>query len=112
MRKEALMVEFIIATGVENSYPTTVVKDAVGIERTLRRDQMRETGHYDHWERDFALVHELGIRHLRYGPPYYLVQKESGECNFSLSPEEIGATKRFDMGERLEALYRLNITPI
>lgn len=106
------MTEFIFATGVENSYPMTMVKDALGKERPFRRDQMRETLHYDFWKKDFALVRELNISYLRYGPPYYLIQKRSGECNFVLKPEDIGATEKFDMQERLDELHRLNITPI
>ncbi|MBW0000502.1 MAG: family 1 glycosylhydrolase [Verrucomicrobia bacterium] len=106
------MAEFIFATGIENSYPLTMVKDAGGIVRPLRRDQMKETGHHDLWEEDFALVEKLGIPFLRYGPPYYLVQEASGKCNFSLKPEQIGAHKRFDMRERLDALCGLGITPI
>ena len=106
------MADFILATGIENSYPLTFVKGGDGKETPFRRDQMRETRHYDLWRRDFALVRELGIDYLRYGPPYYLVQAPSGECRFSLRPEEIGAAERFDMRERLDALYGLGITPI
>src|SRR3982750_2084513 len=55
---------FLFATGIENSNPT--------IENgRVRRDQMEECGHYRCWERDFALVEELGIRFLRYGPPLH-----------------------------------------
>ena len=50
------MTEFIFATGVENSYPMTMVKDALGKEQPFRRDQMRETLHYDFWKKDFALL--------------------------------------------------------
>ena len=54
---------FLFATGIENSYP----KLAGGV----RIDQMEKCGHYERWEEDFALVSELGIGALRYGPPYY-----------------------------------------
>jgi len=55
---------FLFATGIENSIPTIQ-------NGRVRRDQMEECGHYLHWERDFELVEELGIRFLRYGPPLY-----------------------------------------
>src|SRR3954447_25470582 len=55
---------FLFATGIENSYPTIQ-------NGRVRRDQMEECGHYRLWERDFALVEELGIRFLRYGPPLH-----------------------------------------
>ena len=54
---------FLFATGIENSYPTL----ATG----ARVDQMEKCGHYARWEEDFALVRELGLSALRYGPAYY-----------------------------------------
>jgi beta-glucosidase/6-phospho-beta-glucosidase/beta-galactosidase len=32
---------------------------------------MAKCGHYRRWQEDFALVKELGLEYLRYGPPYY-----------------------------------------
>ena len=54
---------FLFATGIENSYPT--------IANGRRIDQMDKCGHYARWEEDFALVRELGLTALRYGPAYY-----------------------------------------
>lgn len=54
---------FFFATGIENSYPT--------LPGGARVDQMAKCGHYDRWEEDFALVRELGVHALRYGPAYY-----------------------------------------
>jgi beta-glucosidase len=54
---------FFFATGIENSYPT--------IANGNRIDQMDKCGHYARWEEDFALVKELGLGALRYGPAYY-----------------------------------------
>jgi beta-glucosidase/6-phospho-beta-glucosidase/beta-galactosidase len=55
---------FIFATGIENSVPT--------IEGgKVRMDEMEKCGHYKHWRTDFALVQELGINFLRYGPPLH-----------------------------------------
>jgi beta-glucosidase len=54
---------FLFATGIENSYPT--------LASGVRIDQMDKCGHYTRWEEDFALVRELGLNALRYGPPYY-----------------------------------------
>jgi beta-glucosidase len=55
---------FMFATGIENSNPT------VGSGK-VRVDEMEKCGHYRHWKTDFALVTELGIRFLRYGPPLH-----------------------------------------
>ena len=57
---------FMFATGIENSYPTIQWQG-----KTIRRDEMEECGHYKRWREDFDLVKELGIEHLRYGPPLY-----------------------------------------
>jgi beta-glucosidase/6-phospho-beta-glucosidase/beta-galactosidase len=57
----------MFATGIENSYPTIRLPDG----SVKRVDEMAKTFHYDHWERDFGLVKEMGIEYLRYGPPYY-----------------------------------------
>jgi len=54
---------FFFATGIENSYPT--------LRSGARVDQMEKCGHYARWEEDFALVRDLGLDALRYGPPYY-----------------------------------------
>jgi len=55
---------FMFASGVENSNPTIA-------HGRIRRDQMAECGHYDHWGTDFALAAQLGIRVLRYGVPLH-----------------------------------------
>jgi beta-glucosidase/6-phospho-beta-glucosidase/beta-galactosidase len=60
---------FVFATGIECSYPT--VSDVAG--RRARVDQLEQTFHYRYWQQDLALVRELGLRWLRYGPPYYRV---------------------------------------
>lgn len=54
---------FLFATGIENSYPT--------LPGGKRIDQMEKCGHYARWEEDFALVGEMGLNTLRYGPAYY-----------------------------------------
>ena len=57
---------FMFATGIENSIPT--------IQGGRKRvDEMEKCGFYEHWRTDFALVEELGIRFLRYGPPLHKV---------------------------------------
>jgi len=60
------MIYFMFATGIENSYPTLQ-------HGRFRVDEMEKCGHYTHWQRDFELVQDLGIRYLRYGPPLHTV---------------------------------------
>ncbi|WP_427914989.1 family 1 glycosylhydrolase [Ramlibacter sp. MMS24-I3-19] len=57
---------FMFATGIECSNPT------IGPART-RVDELELCGHYRHWRTDLALLDDLGIRHLRYGPPIHRI---------------------------------------
>ena len=57
--------QFLFATRVPNGYPT--VSDG------HRVDLMDLSGHYARWEEDFALVRDLGLDALRWGPAYYRV---------------------------------------
>ncbi|HET8750712.1 MAG TPA: family 1 glycosylhydrolase [Sphingomicrobium sp.] len=57
---------FMFATGIECSYPT--------IENgRWRRDEMDSTRHYEQWQHDFELAREVGITHIRFGPPLHLI---------------------------------------
>ncbi len=68
---------FLFTTGIENSYPT--------LASGRRIDQMEKCGHYARWEEDFALVRELGLQALRYGPPYYRMHLAPGRYDWSFS---------------------------
>ncbi|WP_207539556.1 family 1 glycosylhydrolase [Sabulicella rubraurantiaca] len=84
---------FMLATGIECSYPT--------IEGgSWRMDQMQACGHYRHWRTDLALVRELGLRYLRYGPPLHLVHRGADRYDWSF-PDEVSAE-----------MQRLGIVPI
>jgi beta-glucosidase len=54
----------MFTTGVENSVPT------IDGGRT-RIDEMESCHHYTRWREDFALVEDLGVGYLRYGPPIH-----------------------------------------
>jgi beta-glucosidase/6-phospho-beta-glucosidase/beta-galactosidase len=81
------MSEFLFATGIENSYPTIRLPDG----RTHRVDEMERCGHYRRWREDFALVRELGLRWLRYGPPYYLAHTGAGRYDWGFADETFHA---------------------
>jgi beta-glucosidase/6-phospho-beta-glucosidase/beta-galactosidase len=71
---------FIFATGIECSYPT--------IENgRWRIDQLRETGHYARWKEDFELAREIGVTHLRYGPPLHLIFRGAGQYDWTFTDE-------------------------
>jgi beta-glucosidase/6-phospho-beta-glucosidase/beta-galactosidase len=84
---------FMFATGIENSAPTIQ-------GGRLRRDQMAELGHYERWREDFALVSELGIGFLRYGPQLHTTFRGAGQHDWPFADETFAE------------LRRLSITPI
>src|SRR5688572_24552423 len=84
---------FIFASGVECSYPTLE-------GRRWRRDLMESTGHYRHWLQDIELTVEVGLSHLRYGPPLHLTCPARGRYDWSL------------VDEPMETMRRMGITPI
>jgi beta-glucosidase/6-phospho-beta-glucosidase/beta-galactosidase len=79
---------FIFATGIEGSYPT------IG-NGTWRRDQMQETGHYAFWQRDFELARQIGVTHLRYGPPLHLILAGPGDYRWDLADEPMAELERY-----------------
>jgi beta-glucosidase/6-phospho-beta-glucosidase/beta-galactosidase len=87
---------FLWATGIENSYPTIAGPDG----RPRRVDQLAKGDHYARWREDFALVRELGLRTLRWGPPYYRTHVGPDRYDWSL------------VDEPLHALRALGVTPI
>jgi len=82
------MSQFIFATGIENSYPTIAWHGKV-----IRQDEMAKTKHYDRWRDDFALLKELGIEYLRYGPPYYKAHAGPGKYHWDFADETFAALK-------------------
>ena len=57
-------------------------------------DQMASTGHYRHWKRDFELCREIGITHLRYGPPLHLIFEGPGQFDWSRIDEPMAELQR------------------
>ncbi|RDI56758.1 family 1 glycosylhydrolase [Microvirga subterranea] len=84
---------FMFATGIENSIPT------INNGRT-RIDQMEKCGHYKYWQTDFALLEELEIQVLRYGPPLHRTFLGPGRYDWSFADETFGE------------LHRRNVIPI
>ncbi|HEX5237613.1 MAG TPA: family 1 glycosylhydrolase [Sphingomicrobium sp.] len=90
MKTEARRAEestaFMFASGIECSYPT--------IENgRWRRDEMDSTSHYELWQRDFALAREIGITHLRYGPPLHLIFEGPGKYCWDFADPQMEALR-------------------
>jgi beta-glucosidase/6-phospho-beta-glucosidase/beta-galactosidase len=78
---------FMFATGIENSIPT------INNGRT-RIDQMEKCGHYEHWRTDFALLDDLDIQVLRYGPPLHTTYLGPERYDWSFADMTFGELKR------------------
>jgi beta-glucosidase len=81
---------FMFATGIENSQPTIQ-------GGRVRVDELAKCGHYDHWRTDFALVRELGIRFLRYGPPLHRTWLADGRCDWEFADLAFAEIRRLDI---------------
>jgi beta-glucosidase/6-phospho-beta-glucosidase/beta-galactosidase len=78
---------FLFATGIENSYPR--IKGG-----RLRVDQMEACRHYELWRTDFALVREMGISVLRYGPPIHRTWLGDGRHDWGFADETFAELRR------------------
>jgi beta-glucosidase/6-phospho-beta-glucosidase/beta-galactosidase len=76
----------MFATGIENSYPTIEWNG-----KTIRQDELAKTKHYQCWRDDFRLLQELGIRFLRYGPPYFSTHTGPARYDWSFADETFRA---------------------
>jgi beta-glucosidase/6-phospho-beta-glucosidase/beta-galactosidase len=85
-----MIATFMFCTGIENSVPT------IDGGRT-RIDEMESCGHYKRWEEDFALVQELGIQYLRYGPPIHKTLIGPGRYDWSFADISFAELKRRNM---------------
>ena len=79
---------FIFATGIECSYPT--------IENgRWRRDEMESVRHYERWQEDFELARQIGITHIRYGPPLHLVYEGPGRYDWDRIDPQMEELREF-----------------
>jgi beta-glucosidase/6-phospho-beta-glucosidase/beta-galactosidase len=83
----------MFSTGIENSYPVVTGKDG----KDFRVDEMQRCGHYQHWQEDFNLVKELGIRFLRYGPPIYRTWLGVGKYDWDFTDQTMNALKNMQI---------------
>ena len=89
---------FMFATGIECSYPT--------IEHgRVRRDELAECGHYQHWQQDLQLVKDLGLNVLRYGLPYHRIHLGAGRYDWSFADEVMQEIRRLEITPILDLLH-------
>ncbi|MGE5384614.1 MAG: family 1 glycosylhydrolase [Betaproteobacteria bacterium] len=81
---------FLFATGIENSAPTIQ-------GGRVRVDEMEKCRHYQQWRTDFALVKEMCIHFLRYGPPLHRTFLGAGRYDWSFADESFNELRRLDI---------------
>ena len=81
---------FLFATGIENSNPRIQ-------QGRVRVDEMERCGHYDRWAEDFALVQELGLTFLRYGPPLHRTLIGPGQHDWTFADATFAELHRRDI---------------
>ena len=79
MKKDFMFCGGIEDTFIADPYPAT--------GKTL--DEYELTGHYNNFLKDFELVSSLGIKGLRWGIPWYKVEREKGKFDFSFTDKAI-----------------------
>ena len=79
---------FMMATGIECSYPT--------VQGGKRRDELEEAQHYQRWREDLELCRSIGARYVRYGLPYYRMHLGPGRYDWSFADEVLPAM--WDLG--------------
>jgi len=84
---------FVFATGIECSYPVITSKDG----GTQRMDELEKTFHYKYWKEDLALVREMGLHYLRYGPPYYKVHLGPGRYDWEFTDLAFAEMRRLEI---------------
>src|SRR5947209_4986717 len=88
---------FMFATGIENSSPT--------IEGGVRIDEMEKCGHYKHWKEDLALVRELDIHYLRWGPALYRTFLGPGQIDWSWVDDVLSEMARLEIQPILDLCH-------
>jgi beta-glucosidase/6-phospho-beta-glucosidase/beta-galactosidase len=83
------MKNIIFATGIECSYPT--------VQGGIRRDQLEETKHYEHWRQDFQLCLDTGAKVVRYGPPYHRMHLGPHKYDWSFTDEVLPVMRQMDL---------------
>lgn len=89
---------FMFATGIECSYPT------IDHGKT-RRDMLAECDHYNRYKEDLGLVKEMGLKVLRYGLPYYNIQKAPGKYDWEFADLAMAEIQRLEITPILDLMH-------
>jgi len=96
-RRTFQSLRFLFAVGIECSCPL--------ISGGRRVDQLHETGHYELWEKDLALVQDLGVEYLRYGLPIHRVFLGPGRYDWSFADRVLARMRELRIEPILDLVH-------
>lgn len=88
---------FVVATGIECSAPR--------IAGGHRMDELRKTGHWDRYAEDIALVADFGIRYVRYGIPFHVVDDDPAARDWAWTDAALDAVRRAGLEPIVDLLH-------
>jgi beta-glucosidase/6-phospho-beta-glucosidase/beta-galactosidase len=88
---------FLFAVGIECSCPL--------VSGGRRVDQLHETGHYELWEKDLALVQQLGVEYLRYGLPIHRVFQGPDRFDWSFADRALARMQELGIEPILDLVH-------
>ena len=89
--------KFMFSVGIECSNPIST--------NGVRVDQLALTGHYDFWKKDFANVHGLGVRYVRYGPPIHKIFLGPGEYDWTFADLVMNEMRRLGIRPIIDLVH-------
>jgi beta-glucosidase/6-phospho-beta-glucosidase/beta-galactosidase len=89
--------EGVFLTGIESSDPWVEGK---------RRNQLKEAHNfYEHWQKRLENIHDLGIRWLRFGPPYSQTHIGKDAYDFSLVEKVLKKCEELEIEVMIDLLH-------
>jgi beta-glucosidase/6-phospho-beta-glucosidase/beta-galactosidase len=88
---------FLFAVGIECSAPL--------VAGGRRVDELQETGHYEQWEKDLALVRGLGVGYVRYGLPIHRIFQGPGRYDWSFADRVLGRIRELGLEPILDLVH-------
>jgi beta-glucosidase len=88
---------FIVGSGIECSAPL--------VAGGLRQDELRKTGHWTRVEQDLELVASFGIRYLRYGVPFHVVDAGEDRYDWAWTDRAFGALRELGLQPIADLLH-------
>lgn len=89
---------FMFATGIECSNPTIN-------NGRIRRDLLEECGHYRYWREDLNLVHDMGLKVLRYGLPIHKIYLGPNRFDWEFADTVMAEIRRLGITPILDLLH-------